>query len=160
MTWRWDAIDIPARLRYALKFAPSDPLTLVSMFIMRTFCSAVATVTWPLELILKGVVSFLLKGGCVFVWGMLILMILDLCWMLIWMLLILSSWAWIKIPWLRPLLIIPGLIFALIAYVVIALAPDPQKNTEYHILVKCWPMSWRVWNPKEEYFKGAVEPEA
>lgn len=159
MTWRWDATDIPARLRYALRFAPSDALTLFAMFIMRVCCSGVATVAWPFELVLKGTVGFLLKGGCVFVWGMLILMILDLFWIAIWTLLILSSWAWIKMQWMRPLLIIPGLIFALFSYIVVALAPDPQKNNEYHILVKCWPMSWRVWNPKEEYFKGAVESE-
>mgnify|MGYP004226470077 FL=1 len=90
---------------------------------------------------------------------MLILMILDLFWITTWSLLMLSSSAWIKIRWLRPFLIIPGLVLALFSYIFVVLAPDPQKNNEYHILVKSWPMSWRVWSPKEEYFKGAVEPE-
>ncbi len=159
MTWRWDATDIPARLRYALKFAPTDILTLFSMFVMKHCCSAIAMVVWPFELVLKGTLGFLLKGGCVFVWGMLILMILDLIWMSIWVLLMLSSSAWIKIQWLRPILVIPGLVLALMSYIFVLLAPDPQKNSEYHILIKSWPMSWRVWSPKEEYFKGAVEPE-
>jgi len=159
MTWRWDATDIPARLRYALKFAPQDILTLFSMFVMRHCCSAIAMLVWPFELVLKGTVGFLLKGGCVFVWGMLILMVLDLVWMTTWLLLMLTSSAWIKMQWLRPILIIPGLILALVSYIFVSLAPDPQKNSEYHILIKSWPMSWRVWSPKEEYFKGAVEPE-
>ena len=159
MTWRWDATDIPARLRYALKFAPTDILTLFSMFVMKHCCSAIAMVVWPFELVLKGTLGFLLKGGCVFVWGMLILMILDLVWMSIWMLVMLSSSAWIKMRWMRPILVIPGLVLALAAYIFVSLAPDPQKNSEYHILIKSWPMSWRVWSPKEEYFKGAVEPE-
>ena len=60
---------------------------------------------------------------------------------------------------MRPILVIPGLVLALAAYIFVSLAPDPQKNSEYHILIKSWPMSWRVWSPKEEYFKGAVEPE-
>jgi len=159
MTWRWDATDIPARLRYALKFAPTDILTLFSMFVMKHCCSAIAMIVWPFELVLKGTLGFLLKGGCVFVWGMLILMILDLVWMSIWMLVMLSSSAWIKMRWMRPILVIPGLVLALAAYIFVSLAPDPQKNSEYHILIKSWPMSWRVWSPKEEYFKGAVEPE-
>ena len=159
MTWRWDANDIAARLRYALKFAPTDMLTLFSMFVMKNCCSVIATVAWPFELVLKGTVGFLLKGGCVFVWGMVILMILDLFWMAAWSLLMLSSSAWIKIRWLRPFLIIPGLVLALFSYIFVVLAPDPQKNNEYHILVKSWPMSWRVYSPKEEYFIGAVEPE-
>ena len=159
MTWRWDATDIPARLRYALKFAPTDILTLFSMFVMKHCCSAIAMIVWPFDLVLKGTLGFLLKGGCVFVWGMLILMILDLVWMSIWMLVMLSSSAWIKMRWMRPILVIPGLVLALAAYIFVSLAPDPQKNSEYHILIKSWPMSWRVWSPKEEYFKGAVEPE-
>ena len=44
MTWRWDATDIPARLRYALKFAPTDILTLFSMFVMKHCCSAIAMI--------------------------------------------------------------------------------------------------------------------
>ena len=159
MTWRWDAQDIKARLRYALKFAPSDMLTLVTMFVMKNCCWAIATVIWPFELVLKGTVGFLLKGGCVFVWGMLILMILDVIWIAVWVPLMLSSSAWIKIPWLRPILVIPGLTLAIAAYIYVSLAPDPQKNTDYHILVKSWPFSWRVYSPKEDYFKGAVEPE-
>jgi hypothetical protein len=86
-------------------------------------------------------------------------MILDVIWIVVWVPLMLSSAAWIKIPWLRPILVIPGITLALAAYIYVSLAPDPQKNTEYHILIKSWPFSWRVYSPKEDYFKGAVEPE-
>ncbi|MFH1140519.1 MAG: hypothetical protein V1724_02360 [Chloroflexota bacterium] len=59
-----------------------------------------------------------------------------------------TSWLWIKIPVLRPFLLLPGITIARVADVYISLIPDMgEKYQKVLKMAFCdnWPVSWLLW---------------
>ena len=149
MTWRWDVDDIDFRATFARVNSPTDFFTVLARLVVSRVTLVLAFVLWPLDSVLrlvgKGLVSVVL--------GMIVLMVLDLSWLPVWGTLVGTSWLWLNYPWLRPILILPGMFLAILAHIYIMLAPDPHKNAKYPRLAGEWPLSWMLWRPPKAYFE-------
>ena len=153
MTYRWNVDDIDLRVTFARMHGPTDFLTMVARI-------AVGRVTWLLTLALTPfdvVLRFIGKGLVSVVVGFFVLMFLDLVWLMVWGLLAGSSWLWLTYPWLRFVLILPGIPLAIIAHMFIMLAPDPHKNARYFRVAGEWPLTWRLWRPADAYFDATPQ---
>lgn len=150
MTWRWTVSDLDSRVTFARMQSPTDFLTVLARFVVSGVTAALALVLLPVDMLARMIGQVLLM----LVVGFIVLMLLDLIWLLVWGMLVGSSWLWINHWWLRPLLFLPGMSVAILAHIYIMVAPDPQKNPRYTMLPREWPLSWNVWRPPKDYLEA------
>jgi hypothetical protein len=134
------------RISLAHTYAPSDIFTKVARLLV--FGITVATmVLAPIEIITTGI------GGCLigFTLGLGYL-VLSVIWWPFGALLLGTSWLWFRAWYLRPLLLLPGVIVDLLATIYVMLMPDPEKDSKYAklSLVAEWPLSWYLLRPPAE----------
>lgn len=72
-----------------------------------------------------------------------------------------ASWLWLRAWYLRPLLLVPGVVISLLAHLYVMLAPEPERDAKYSKLSISdeWPLTWYLLRPPAEYYERA-EPEA
>lgn len=89
-------------------------------------------------------------GGCAIslTFGLLLIP-LTVLWLPQLGLLVGTSWLWLRVPILRPLLLLPGVLVAVIADTYVALMPDPEKDSKYAKLTLAteWPLSSLLLQP-------------
>ncbi len=151
----WQAIEnIEDRAALARHYGPQDIFTKVAKVSMEAGSTALL-VLFPLQIVTTAI------GGCVvgLTFG-LFAFLLSLIWLLFLGLLLGSSWLWLKVPLLRPILLVPGVVLALIADAYVRLAPEPERVAKWAklTLAQEWPLSWLiVFPPDEWYSRGSSE---
>lgn len=151
MNWRWEVDDLNLRITFARMRSPTDIFTSLARILVTYITAAMGLLLNPVDIVIRATTRISLKLPFVFVVILLLLMLLDIIWLAIWGLLVGSSWLWIKYSWLRPILIFPGMLIAILAHFSIMIAPDPQKNPRYTTLPQEWPLTWHIWRPPEDY---------
>lgn len=135
--------NIDYRIGIARDYAPKDPFTSIALLLVKATTSA-QMILLPIQLITTAI------GGCLIAltFGLLAL-ILSFIWAPFLGLLLGTSWLWLKAPYLRPILLLPGVLIANIANLFIMLAPEPEKEAKYTKLsiAEEWPLSWYLMSP-------------
>ena len=151
MTWLWQVLDLDLRVDYARANSPNDFYTLLARLVVSRVTSVLGLVLWPLDMVLRMFGRIL----TIFVIGLLLLLILTGIWWPVWASLIYTSRLWITAPWSRPILLVPGMLLAIFAYLFLILVPDHQKHPKYFALPREWPLTWHLWNPPEAYMENS-----
>tara|TARA_B100000749_G_C18370821_1_gene441639 strand:+ start:646 stop:1116 length:471 start_codon:yes stop_codon:yes gene_type:complete len=150
VSWLWDIDDFDTRIAFAREFGPSDFLTLMVRVVISRSTNMLTVILGPVNQLMK----ILGHGLIAVVLGMLVLIVIHGLWFIVWLWLIGSSWLWLNHPWSRPILVIPGILFAISGHVFLILVPDPHKNPKYNLIAQDWPLSVRLWHPTEAYFEA------
>jgi len=130
----------------AKALGPHDPLTKAAYVIQKI----VIIPTMPLLLIsipVKNVV-----GCCL---GAIILMPLSLIWLPFFGYALGTSWLWIKVPILRPILLLPSVLINTIGVTYVAFIPDfgePFQKALKGALCDSWPYSWHIYQLSKELY--------
>ena len=106
MTYRWSVDDMVARIEFVRDHSPQDLFTMNARYVVSTITSVLAVELHPITVIIK-FISRILR---IFVLTLVLFMILDVVWLLMWGLLMGSSRLWIMYHWLRPIFILPGIL--------------------------------------------------
>jgi hypothetical protein len=134
------------RISLAHTYAPKDILTKVARVLVKA-------TTWPLILLTPIEIVTTAVGGCLIgcTFGLLSI-VLSLIWWLFLAPLLGSSWLWLHAWYLRPILLLPGVIVALVADLYVMLAPEPEKDAKFLKLAIAdeWPLSWYLLRPPAE----------
>lgn len=98
----------------------------------------------PLEIVTTAI------GGCLITitFGI-FTFLLTLIWWPFLVLLIGTSWLWLHAWYLRPILLIPGVLIAFLADMYVMLAPEPENDAKIMKLAIAeeWPLSWYILRP-------------
>jgi hypothetical protein len=149
LEWHWRVPDILDRIRWSRRNPPSDIFTLLAISIVYHLGKLIEVVMLPVDYASRklGQLSVLFVG-----WGLILFFLMTALWIPFWGLLMGSSWLWLRYPLTRPLLLIPGVPFALILTIVLMLVPDPEKQKRYVSIAQVWPLTWNLWQPPEQYY--------
>ena len=130
--------DMNYRVRLAHDYAPKEPLTRIAILLVKA-TTAAQTILVPLEIVTTAV------GGCLITltFGFLPF-VLSVIWWPFLALLLTTSWLWLVAWYLRPVLLVPGVLIANIANLYAMLTPEPEKEAKYTKLAIAdeWPLSW------------------
>ena len=89
-------------------------------------------------------------GGCLIALTLgLFILVLSVIWLPFAAFLLGTSWLWLKAWYLRPVLLIPGVLVAVVAHAYVMLAPDSERDSKYTklTLTDSWPLSWYLLHP-------------
>ena len=138
--------DLKERIGVARANAPADIFTKLSRMLVK-FTTSLLVMLTPISMITTAV------GGCLIVVtiGFFALPIL-LVWFPFYNLLAGTSWLWLQAWYLRPILLIPGVIIAFIADLYVMLMPDFERGAKITKLAICeeWPLSWYLIKPPKQ----------
>ncbi len=130
-----------------------DEADVVTRFALRCsigICSVLTFVLIPVGYLTKA------ATGCLLVLTLGIFGILaQLLWMPLAGLLMATSWLWIRVWPLRPLLFLPGLLTVIIAFALVALILDDSEGVK-STAIMAWPLSWYAMRPPVA--AKAIEP--
>jgi len=147
--------DTEYRVSLAKEYAPKDIFTETAILSVKV-ATGILAVLLPLEMLTTAI------GGCLIAitFGIFIF-ILTLIWWPFLALLLGTSWLWLHAWYLRPILLIPGVLIAFIADIYVMLAPEPEKDAKVMKLAIAqeWPMSWYLIKPPAVYYKSQVSSE-
>jgi hypothetical protein len=104
-------------------------------------------ITFITKLILGLITTFIL-GILVKITFGLLLFPLNFIWFIFLYPILGSSWLWLKARYLRPILILPGVLFVRVAEFYVCLMPSMGELEARHIkisLCDCWPVSWQLY---------------
>lgn len=120
---------------------PSDPFTRAAKILHYPF-------DWLLfPLILVQLVSTFVLGLLTVLTFGLIMIPLNLIWLAVLGPLLGTSWLWIKVPVSRPVLLLPGVVYAVLAGKVAAFMPEMgewDSRGAKQALCQSWPNSWHI----------------
>ena len=139
---------VSAFINQAQLLGPQDPLTKLAYLINTVF-----RMVFMLPLLIVTPISTFFLGiltGCTF--GILLLP-LSFVWLLFFGFLMSTSWLWIHVPILRPLLLIPGVIVAVVADIYCSLIPDMGEKFQKVLKMgfcDSWPYSYIVFQIHRE----------
>lgn len=138
--------DIRERVRVARASGPSDVVTKFARILVK--CTTLFKILLtPVSMITTAV------GGCLVVLtiGFLALPI-SFVWLPFYYILLGISWLWLKAWYLRPVLLLPGVIIALFGDIYVALLPDFERGSKRKKLAVCeeWPLSWYITHPPKQ----------
>ena len=142
--------DTSYRISLAEQHAPRDIFTKLAIISLKGLTSALV-ILMPIQIITTAL------GGCVIaVTFGLFLLLLNLIWWPFLALLLSTSWLWLHAWYMRPILLLPGIVIAVIAVLYVMLAPDPERDSKYTKLALAgdWPLSWYIIKPPIEYYKS------
>ena len=148
VSWLWKADDLDLRVSFARTNGPVDFLTLFVRYVLTNVIPPLTLVLRPIDIIMQ----FVGRGLIAVVLGMLLLIVIHGVWMFFWLPLMGTSWLWLRYGALRPVLLLPGIVLAIIAHIFLLLVPDPHKNPKYNLMAQEWPISWHLWKPTQAYF--------
>jgi hypothetical protein len=145
--------DMNYRTEIAHANSPKDIITKIAkLFVKGT--TAILIILTPLQLLTTAL------GGCLIAITFGIFsFILSIIWWPFLMLLLGTSWLWLKAWYLRPILLFPGIIIAFVAHLFVMLMPEPERDAKYIKLSLSdeWPLSWYLMKPPKEYFSNIDE---
>lgn len=147
----WQEDDLVDRVQMAKAGAPADLFTGLTRLLVKAVTS-ILVILLPIAKLTSAVAGCLI----VFTVGFLSFVFLFV-WLPLYHLLIATSWLWLKAWYLRPILLIPGIVIALISDIWVILTPDFRRKAKQKKQAMCeeWPLSWYLVNPPEES-KGVV----
>ncbi len=168
MDWQSAISDMQYRCQLARANRPTDIVTITAEFLVKGLTTVLGVVLLPLEVLTTGL------GGCLIAltFGVLYLL-LSLIWLPVLGLLLGTSWLWLRAWYLRPVLLLPGVIIAVVADVFVMLAPEPERDAKHAKLCIAgeWPLSWYLLRPPPAYgmvrcdvcggegtYRGTAEP--
>lgn len=137
------------RAELAHVHAPKDVLTRIAVVSVKVATTAL-TVLVPVEIVTTAV------GGCLVALTFGVgFFVLSLIWLPFLVLLLGTSWLWLHAWYLRPILLVPGIVIAIVANLYVMLTPDPEKDAKYAKLsiAQEWPLSWYLIKPPKEYYE-------
>jgi len=151
-TYNWRAIsDIAYRAELAHVHAPKDVLTKIAVVSVKVATTAL-TILLPLQIVTTGL------GGCLIALTFgIAFFVLDLIWWPFLVLLLGTSWLWLHAWYLRPILLVPGVLISILGHLYVMLTPDPERDAKYAKLsiTNEWPLSWYLMKPPPEYYEWA-----
>jgi hypothetical protein len=146
--WDWRTIsDIELRVELAKEYGRRDILTSITWGLAKSL-AVVTMLLFPLEIVTTAV------GGCLLALTFDLLLIpLTIIWLPLWALLLGTSWLWLKAWYLRPILLLPGVLVSFVADIFVTLAPETERAAKWAKLAIAneWPLSWLLVRPPEEY---------
>ena len=131
----------------------NDKFTSTTVLINQSTGSVLAIPTYPIQLITTGVLGVL----NVVSFG-LITLIGSVIWWIFLLPLLGYSWLWLKLPIIKPLLFLPGILWARISGIYVSLMPAMGEWEARHLkLALCdyWPVSWYILKPPDEQENNA-----
>jgi len=152
--WR-QISDMNYRISLAKAHAPKDIFTKTATLLLKvvTWVSLILT---PVEIVTTAL------GGCLIAitFGLFSL-VLSVIWFPFLWLLLGTSWLWLRAWYLRPVLLVPGVLVSALANIYVMLAPEPEKDAKYAKLsiAEEWPLTWYLIKPPAEYYEGKSETE-
>ncbi len=132
-----------ALVRSVVAHGPQDRLTLVAHRTVKVVCLACVALA-PVAVITTAI------GGALIAMTLgLLAVIIALIWYPFALVLLATSWLWLNLRYLRPLLLVPGVIMAFLATVFLTVTPDPHREQKHAklCLANEWPFSWHLVNP-------------
>lgn len=148
MDWQTAVADMEYRCTLAREFAPRDPFTILARLLM----AGISLLLTPFVLVAEFLTTLI--GGCLLglTFGLLAVL-LTIIWLPFLGLLVGTSWLWLRAWYLRPLLLLPGVLLAIIADTYVALAPEPERDAKHAKLsiASEWPLSWYLLRPPPAY---------
>ena len=138
--------DLMERIRAARNSGPADIVTKFARRLVKYTTSLLVTLT-PVFRVTTAV------GGCLVVITIGILALpISFVWSPFNYLLAGSSWLWLRAWYLRPILLIPGLIIAFIGDLYVMLMPDFERGSKRTKRAICeeWPLSWYLTHPPKQ----------
>jgi len=143
------------RVVFARNLAPKDIFTVIARWIVTRLVTAIAWVLAPVDRVLQMIGRGFLRVFEIF--GLMGLLFLTAIWFFpFWCFIMGTSRLWLAFPWMRPILIIPGIIGAVLAAIYLMLVPDFKKEPDYITFMHEWPLSWAIWKPSEEFHNRNV----
>lgn len=128
--------------RQARMLGPQDPLTLVAFAlngVLRFLLLLPVLILTPVSTLILGLVFRLPLVGLI------PLLALSIIWLPLMGLLLATSWLWVKIPILRPILLVPGVLLANVTFAYVSLVPDMGEKYQKVLklgLCDSWPFSY------------------
>jgi hypothetical protein len=144
------------RISLAQKYAPTDILTKTAVVSVKVVTSALV-VLLPVQMVTTAI------GGCLLALTLdLLTLLLTLIWWPFLALLLGTSWLWLRVSYLRPILLVPGVLISTLAHLYVMLAPEPEKDVKYAKLSIAgeWPLSWYLVRPPAEYYGERAQSES
>ena len=138
--------DLRERIGVARANGPSDIVTKLARMLVKYTTSLLVVLT-PISMVTTAV------GGCLIVFTIGILALpISFVWFPFYNLLAGTSWLWLKAWYLRPVLLLPGVIIAFIADLYVMLMPDFERGAKMTKLAICeeWPISWYLIKPPKQ----------
>ena len=134
------------RISLAHTYAPKDIFTKVARVLVKAIIFPTILLV-PVEAVTTAV------GGCLA--GLtfdLLFVMLSIIWWPFLAFLLGTSWLWLRAWYLRPILLLPGVIVALVADLCVMLMPEPEKDAKVMKLSMAdeWPLSWYLLRPPAE----------
>jgi hypothetical protein len=136
------------RVAFARARGPSDIFTSTAKLLTTALTGILGIVLIPVELVTTAL------GGCLLALTFgLLAVLLTVIWLPLFGLLVLTSWLWIRVAVLRPLLLLPGVVVAVISYVFVALMPDPERDAKHGklALASGWPLTILIMRTDDEW---------
>ena len=141
----WLHDDLDERLKAMRVGAPRDIVTRLARLLTKAITS-ILVILWPIAKLTS------IVAGCliVFTIGFLSFVFLVV-WLPMYHILIATSWLWLKAWYLRPILLIPGIIIAFGSDIWVLITPDFRRKAKQKKQAMCeeWPLSWYLVNPPE-----------
>ena len=139
----WQEDDLDDRVKAARAGAPADILTKLARYLTKAITS-ILVILLPLAKLTSAVAGCLI----VFTIGFLSFVFLVV-WLPLYHILITTSWLWLKAWYLRPILLIPGIVIAFVSDIWVLLTPDFRRRAKQKKQAMCeeWPLSWYLVNP-------------
>lgn len=110
-------------------------------------------IIFPTMLLVPVEVVTTAAGGCLagLTFGLLFV-VLSIIWWPFLAFLLGTSWLWLRAWYLRPILLLPGVIVALVADLYVMFTPEPEKDAKVMKLSMAdeWPLSWYLLRPPAE----------
>jgi hypothetical protein len=144
----WRTIsDIELRVELAKEYGLTAILTRIAWGLAKSL-AVITMLLLPLEMVTTAV------GGCLLALTFGLLTIpLTVIWLPLYGLLLGTSWLWLKAWYLRPILMLPGVLVSFVAGAFVMLAPEPERAAKWAKLAFAqeWPLSWLLLRPPDEY---------
>ena len=127
---------------------PQDPLTVAAY----TVNSILRILLFPILLIVP--IVTLVLGLLVQISFGILLIPLSIIWMAFFATLLATSWLWLRAWYLRPFLLVPGVLIAVLADVYVTLVPDMGEKYQKILkmgLCDSWPYSYLVFEESRNF---------
>jgi len=139
-----------SRIELARAHGLDDHFTKLTFVVVNIVCTVVAVVLFPI-----GVITTFLGGLLIGLTFGLLLIPINLIWLSIFGALAGTSWLWLHAWYLRPLLVLPGLLLAVVGSVFVVLTPMPEETLRGDkalkgFLASEWPLTWLIWQGPPE----------
>ena len=139
--------DMQARVRVARLYSPKDPITRLAVLIVKSVTAVVGIALLPVQFVTTAATGCLIAvtfGGASIVF--------SIVWWPMIVLLLATSWLWIKAWYLRPLLLPPGVALAIVASAFAPLIGEFGETGSRYTklsLSQEWPLTWYLLRPPE-----------